>query len=84
MKVFADRICLLLSPGYPNWDKREPLPYLAILGECTGGSETLMNRSYCSCCLAQFFELSGKKDVLLNIDEQCSLTVLYGDAASQH
>ena len=28
ISVFADRMCLLQSPGYPKKDKREPLPHL--------------------------------------------------------
>ena len=27
IRVFADHICLLQSPGYPKRDKREALPY---------------------------------------------------------
>ena len=26
-KKIADCMCLLQPPGYPKWDKREPLPY---------------------------------------------------------
>ena len=35
---FADCMCLLQPPGYPKWDKR----VLAILGRCTGLSESLL------------------------------------------
>ena len=37
IRVFADRVCVLQPPSYPQRDKREPLP-----GECTGWSESLL------------------------------------------
>ena len=27
IRVVADRLCLLQPPGYPKWDKREPMSY---------------------------------------------------------
>ena len=37
--VFADRMCFLQPPGYPKEGQTSPI---AILGECTGCSESLL------------------------------------------
>ena len=50
IRIFADRMCLLQPPGYPKWNKREPLPYWmgvhAVLSICWS------DRSYCRYCHA--------------------------------
>ena len=48
IRVLTDRMCLLLSPGYPKRNKQEPLPYWV------GDSLSLCwsRRSYCRFCRA--------------------------------
>ena len=48
--VFADRMCLLQPPGYPERDQREPLPnWVDVQAEL---SLCWSHRSYCSFCRA--------------------------------
>ena len=52
IRVFADRMCLLQSPGCPQRDKREPSPYWV---DVQADLSLLLHSSYCrfSCALAQ-------------------------------
>ena len=65
IRVFIDRMCLLLPPGYPKRDTREPLPYLVVVlaDLCLCWS----HRSYSRFChaLAQLFDVQGTKRALM-------------------
>ena len=50
IRPFADRMCLLQPPGYPERDKREPLPYWVDVQ--ADPSLCWSHRSYCRLCRA--------------------------------
>ena len=49
IRVFADRMCLLQSLGYPKTDKQEPLPYWVDVQDLSLCS---LHRFYCRFCRA--------------------------------
>ena len=50
IRLFAERMCLLLPPGYPKREKREPLSYLMDVQ--SDRSRCWLHRSYCRFCRA--------------------------------